>query len=248
MPVRTLDVLLAMEEPSWAEARMRGRVVLVVDVLRATTTLTTAFANGLRSATPVLTIEDAFAARRAQPNALLAGEREGQRPPGFDLGNSPREFAAERVRGRALLFTTTNGTRLMKAASSARRAYLGCFANLDAACRRLDAHEEDALIACAGTDHAFTLEDALFAGACVARLEGRYALSDAAIACRILWEASRERLVEALASGKHGRRLLALGFGEDIAFCARENTTAVVPTLRDGVIYGNDDLTGGGES
>jgi 2-phosphosulfolactate phosphatase len=241
MAERALDVLLTLEEPARAAERMRDTVALLVDILRATTTLTTAFANGLRSATPVLTPDEAFSLRRANPEFLLGGERGGLRVPGFDFGNSPTEFTPERVRDRELLFTTTNGTRLMGATTSARRAVLGCFANLDAACRRLDGEDANVLIACAGNNRAFTIEDALFAGACVERLEGRFDLSDAAVACRVLWDASRERLVEAMASGAHGRRLVALGLGEDIVFCARRNTTTVVPELRDGVLCADFD-------
>lgn len=241
MAERTLDALLVLDDSERASERMRGTVALLVDILRATTTLTTAFANGLRSATPVLSPAEAYAERRARPDVLLGGERGGVRAPGFDFGNSPTEFTPERVRGRDLVVTTTNGTRLMKAAASTRRAYLGSFANIGAACRKLEESDRHALIACAGNENAFTIEDALFAGACVERLIERFALTDAAMACRVLWEASRERLVEAMASGAHGRRLVALGFGDDIALCARRNTTLVVPGLRDGVVYADNE-------
>lgn len=234
---RLLDVLLYLDDPARAREQMRNRVVVLVDVLRATTTLTIAFANGLRSATPVLTPEEALSKRKELPHLLLGGEREGLPLEGFDLGNSPAEYVPKRVRHRDLIFTTTNGTRLMEAASSARRAFLGCFANREAICRKLCAEENDILMACAGNENLFTIEDVLFAGACIVLLEERFELTDAAFACRILWEACRERLVETIASGKHGRRLIQLGFERDIFLAAQLDTTTVVPELKNGRLF-----------
>lgn len=236
---RLLDVLLYLDDPDRAREQMRNRVVVLVDILRATTTLTFAFANGLRSATPVLTPEEAFSQRRERPDLLLGGEREGIRINGFDLGNSPAEYTSERVRDRDLMFTTTNGTPLIEAASSARRAFVGCFANRSVVCRKLHAEEGDVLIACAGNKHLLTIEDVLFAGACIVLLEGRFELTDAAFVCRILWESCQERLVETMASGAHGRQLIQRGFQGDILLAAQMDTVTVVPELKNGRLFGS---------
>ena len=236
--MRTLDVVLYVDETESVSERAAGKTVVVVDILRASTTIAVALANGAEGIVPVLTPEEARDRRTGRlAHALLGGEREGVRLDGFDLGNSPLEYTPERVRGKTILFTTTNGTRAIRAAATAERLFVGAFVNLDAVGAALEGDDLDVLIVCAGTERRFTLEDALFAGACVARLRDRFGeRSDAAIAAEALWTRFRDDLPGALASCRHGGRLVRKGFADDVVFCATVGTADVLPRYADGSI------------
>lgn len=162
---RQIDVYLlpALVEP----AELSGKTVVVVDILRATTTIIQALAAGATQVVPCLEIEDArrIAAELIGP-IVLGGERGGEQIPGFDLGNSPAEYRPQTVGGKSVVFTTTNGTRAMLHSRQARRVLLGAFVNFSAVCRELAGEERIAMV-CAGTDGHVTREDTLFAGAVV---------------------------------------------------------------------------------
>jgi len=199
-----------------------AHTAVVVDVLRATTTLTHALANGATRVVPAATVEDARAARDRTPGALLCGEREGRRIEGFDLGNSPDEYPPATVTGRTLVFASTNGSRAMLEARTARRVLLGAFVNLSAV---VDAVRGDAgvTVVCAGKLGRFCLEDAACAGMLCARLaEAGATLTGpaATLAARI---APRDAGgVRALVRGSdHGRYLRSLGeaFARDVERC-----------------------------
>ena len=196
---------------------------LVVDVLRATTTLTVALAHGALRVLDAETPEEAMALRRAHPEALLCGERDGRKIAGFDLGNSPLEYGADVVRGRTLVFASTNGSLALRAGRRARRRVRGCFANATAALEAV-AREPEVAIVCSGKLGRFSLEDAAFAGwVCEAlecrgaRIEGQPARLARSLAPRDAFE------VRAMVEGSsHGRYLRALGgpFARDVDFCA----------------------------
>ncbi|MEO2004441.1 MAG: 2-phosphosulfolactate phosphatase [Candidatus Poribacteria bacterium] len=234
---RTLDVLLYLNEAGDVRPPSPGAAIVVVDILRATSTITTAFMNGARSITPALTPEEATTVRAESRDALLGGERGGVLIPGFDMGNSPREYTRELVGGRDIGFTTTNGTRLMRALEQTGPLTIGSYLNLSSVCEAVAGSRGDGLIACAGTHGAFTLDDALFAGACVAHLRHSFdELTDAALAAASLWEAMGDDVVAATSATRHGRSLVELGFAADIEFCAQLDITDVRPVLSDGVI------------
>src|SRR3954469_23642043 len=154
-----LDVYLL---PDLAEpAALAGKTVVVIDVLRATTTIVHALAAGAKEVVPCLEVEEArrIATERGG-EAVTGGERGGKQIPGFDLGNSPAEYSRERVAGKTVVFTTTNGTRAMQRCKSASRVLLGAFVNFSAVCRELSGVEQIALV-CAGTDGHVTREDTL---------------------------------------------------------------------------------------
>ncbi|MDA1191717.1 MAG: 2-phosphosulfolactate phosphatase [Candidatus Poribacteria bacterium] len=236
--MRTLDTLLYHDGSDRLTELAAGKTVIAIDILRATTTLCVAFRNGLAAAVPVLTPEEAFEVKeRDYPDALLGGERGGVLIDGFDLSNSPREYTSDAVRGRTLVFTTTNGTQLMRGAMSARRVLVGAFVNRSAVCDAAVDGSNDVLVACAGTHGAFTLEDALFAGACVERLEASFdVITDAALAARTLWERFGSELEASLAIPRHGQSLIALGLKDDLAVCADMDLVGVVPELSGGVL------------
>jgi 2-phosphosulfolactate phosphatase len=194
-----------------------------IDVLRATTSLAVARANGAARVLPFADTAAALAFRDAHAGALACGEREGRIVPGFDLGNSPFEYTPERVAGRTLAFASTNGSRALLAASRCRRRWLANFTTLSAVVEAL-AGESDVWLVCAGKLGGFALEDAACAGAIAARLAARGATlanDPARLVCALAPADAAE--VRTLVRGcDHGRWLAGLGasFAADVAFCA----------------------------
>lgn len=195
---------------------------MVIDVLRATTTLTVALGHGASEVHPVATPEEAFRKRALLPQALLCGEREGRRIEGFDLGNSPYEYPVTAVSRRALIFASTNGSLAMLDAAGARRRVLAAFVNLQAVAERV-AGERKIVIVCAGKLGGFALEDAACAGLLLERLIQRGATAEgpgAAIA-RTLAPRDAEETRALVQGAAHGRYLRTLGpeFARDVDFC-----------------------------
>jgi 2-phosphosulfolactate phosphatase len=195
---------------------------VVIDVLRATTTLSVALANGAGPVLPADSPEQARKLAERHPGALLCGERDGRRIAGFDLGNSPAEYGRDVVAGRTLVFASTNGSLALLAAHPARTRWLGCFATAGAVLEEV-AKQDRVVCVCAGKLGRPSLEDTAFAGWLCARLAGRGAQLDPAarMAARL---APRDDFdVRALVEGSsHGRYLRALGgeFARDVAFAA----------------------------
>jgi 2-phosphosulfolactate phosphatase len=224
-----------------AAGELQGRVAVVIDVLRATSTITEALANGARAVFPVPNIDEAvrLAQNIGREQVLLCGERRGLRIEGFDLGNSPAEFAAERVAGKSLVMTTTNGTPALLASASARRILIASFLNLGAVVDALAAEEDAALtIVCAGREKRFSLDDAVCAGALVTGLRerlgrGAVELNDAAYTAALAARARLDALEPLLGRTAAGRQLVEAGLGEDLAFCAQLDRHAIVPHFRD---------------
>jgi 2-phosphosulfolactate phosphatase len=215
---------------------------VVIDVLRATTTIVYALAADARAVIPCLTIDDAHAAasKVLSGTAILAGERGGLMIPGFHLGNSPAEFVREKVAERIVVLTTTNGTRAVAQARQAGTVLFGAFVNLSAICKQLDQDTGEVDLICAGTDGHVTREDVLLAGAIVDRLCARdhWRPNDEALIARAAWQqiAGRLsgsnlqlRLVEALRASRGGRNLIALGMGADIELAAEIDRFDLVP-------------------
>lgn len=218
---------------------LTGTVAVVFDVLRATSTFVTALAHGARAVVPVETIEEALEARRRDPGVLLAGERNGL-PIGadltgetpFDLGNSPREFTAERVAERTIVSTTTNGTRALRACSGARAVFAASFLNLDATARHVERVSGGRVaLVCAGTFEETALEDVLCAGAFVERLRAKD-LGDGARIALETWNRLGGELEAALAASRNGAKLLSIpGLAADVPFCARRDAVPVVAAM-----------------
>ena len=232
-----LDVLLLPRELA---VRPRHELyAVVVDVLRATTSIVVAFQHGCRSVLPVASAEEAQRARAAAPAAILAGEHGGQRIPGFDLGNSPREFSRDVVGGRDVILATSNGTKTLRAVGGGRMVAIGAFQNRSAVGDWLVARGADSLIVCSGYEGGFSLEDAVCAGAIVDRavnVASGLTLGDGARACRVLWERFGSDLPRLLPETAWGQRMLSMGFGPDMEACARVDVTDVVPTMEGGRI------------
>lgn len=221
---------------------LRGGTTVVIDVLRASSTIVTALQNGATAVSPCGSSEEAQSiCEQFEPgHVVLGGERGGVRIEGFDLGNSPSEYAASVIAGRLLAFTTTNGTRALLRSLSSRRILIGCFLNLAAIVNQLRGAAGDVHLVCAGTDGAVTGEDALFAGAVSAELG--YGLGSEWLPndCTDL----AVRLYQSVVSGdqdilraihgflretRGGRNLVSLGYDADIWLCSQLSVTDVVP-------------------
>ena len=232
----TIDTILTPAElPALARRDLRDTACVVFDILRATSAFVTALQNGAREIIPVGEISEAVARRQAQPDALLAGERDGVRIRAalsggvdFDFGNSPREFRPEKVRGKTIISTTTNGTRALRACVGASQVLASSFLNLAATARFLNQSPPgQILLVCAGTGEGAALEDLLAAGALAGLVGGDY--SDATeIAARAFLSAKAD-LPAVAASTQNGRRLLAIPeLRADVAFCAQRDLFKIV--------------------
>lgn len=231
-----LDVVFTPQALGGAD--VSGRTVFVIDVLRATTTICAALANGARAVVPAASGEEAI--RLAQsiggPDILLGGERNCLRMPGFALGNSPREMTPAAVSGKLIVHSTTNGTRALLALPLARAVYAAAAVNLSVAgerARQAIEEEDGVVILCAGREGAFSLDDAYCAGRLVlAALGGRAArkgLNDAALASLDLVRRYGSSWMRSFGHSAAGRELLRLGLGADVEDAARLDAYPVLP-------------------
>lgn len=216
--------------------QLPGSLAVVIDVLRATTTIIHALAAGCVAVLPCLEVEEArkLAGDQRAGRVLLGGERNGSPLPGFDLGNSPLEYTGKVCKGNTLVLTTTNGTRALLRAGAAERVLLAGFVNFSAVCEQLRQDTRPLHIICSGTEGEVSLEDTLLAGAFVdflcEAMEVR--LNDSA---RLAWDCfeNHGRLLDgALEVGKGGAILRQLGYDEDIKAAARIDQFTLVPELR----------------
>lgn len=209
---------------------------VVLDILRATSSITTAFANDCYAVVPVTSVTAAWEYKQQPPQALLAGERQGQCIDGFDLGNSPFEYTRSKVTGQTIVMTTTNGTRALAAAASCRNVYIGSFLNAAQLCRQLAEEQTDIVIVCAGTEGRFSLEDALCAGLIADRLSRFYALSDTALAAQAMYHGAQPNVNDCVKASSHARYLESIGFAADVEYCLRHDCLDVVPYFTQGMI------------
>ncbi len=208
-----------------------GSWVVVVDVLRATSTLVTAFHNGVRSVRPVANAHDAQElATMMVPPPLLGGEIGGFRVEGFDLGNSPLDYQSEVVANRDIIFSTTNGTRTLLKVRAAERVFMGAFLNAGALAGFLAEQNPERLIfACAGLHGHFSLEDAVCSGYIISQISGVELAGDAAVAAVELSQALGREGEALFRRAFHGRYLQDKGFEKDLVFCAQKSVFEEIP-------------------
>jgi len=216
-----------------AKTDLSETTCVVLDILRATSSMITALANGAEQILPVATIEEALAAKAEHPEALLCGERNGllitaTQTGGteFDLGNSPREYTAETVAGKTLITTTTNGTRALRACANANQTLVASFLNLTATTNYLRAAKPERLVlVCSGTFEEAAMEDSLAAGAMADALWDLFEdIEDSAQIARSLHQSSGDSLNESIKLALNARRLLAVpGLADDVPFSLQQS-------------------------
>ncbi|MCE2712994.1 MAG: 2-phosphosulfolactate phosphatase [Cryomorphaceae bacterium] len=210
-------------------------IVVVIDVLRATSAICAAFDNGIKSIIPVPTVEEALEYKR---KGWLAGaERKGQIVEGFDFGNSPFSYMKEEFRDQEVVLTTTNGTKSLDVAKDAEIVVVGSFLNMDVLSKWLSEQDKNILCLCSGWQDKFNLEDTICAGAISEYLisTGRFtSIEDSSIAAKYLYLSAKDNYLGYLKSSSHRRRLKNLNLNEDIKYCLTPNQTDVIPILRNG--------------
>jgi 2-phosphosulfolactate phosphatase len=234
-----IDVLFGVQQLTPQD--VQGRVVAMIDVLRASTTIATALAHGAKAVIPFESSEEAVTrSKQLERGAFrLAGERRMLKMEGFDLGNSPLEHVGEAVEGKTVLLTTTNGTKALLAVQGARDVVVASYVNLTGVSTMLRAALRggaDITLVCAGQDRQFALEDAACAGRYVYNISRRLAdvdLNDAALAASLIDRKYGDNLTRLFNTAAHGRALAAAGFEGDLAACAAVDSYPVIPIYQD---------------
>lgn len=209
-------------------------IIVVIDVLRATSAICTAFDYGVNSIIPVDSIE---IAREYQAKGYLVGaERQGKIVEGFDFGNSPFSYMTEEIKGKDVVLTTTNGTKAIHLAKDADQVVIGSLLNLDALCEWLVKQHKHTLCLCSGWQNKFNLEDTICAGAITEHLlnTGKFISDeDSSIAAKYLYLSAKDNYFGYLKSSSHRRRLRNLNLNEDIKYCLTPNTSKAIPVLHE---------------
>ncbi|HEV2329705.1 MAG TPA: 2-phosphosulfolactate phosphatase [Verrucomicrobiae bacterium] len=241
-----LDVILTPAElPRLSKQDLRGTACVVFDLLRATSAFITALNNGAAAIIPVSEISEALEIKEKRPRVLTAGERHGVKirvnGKEFDFGNSPREFMPEKVKGRTIVSTTTNGTRALRACAGAKIVLAAAFLNLSVTANFLVRSRcENVLLICAGTGENTALEDVLAVGAiCEALARGNKTpvLSDSARVALATFRQSKSNLSGALCESQNARQLLAIPeLREDVKFCLQRDVFNLVARMKGGKI------------
>jgi 2-phosphosulfolactate phosphatase len=213
---------------------VKGKTVVVIDILRATTSICVAFQTGAAKILPVATPEECRVFKEF--DFLCAAERNALKLDGFDLGNSPFEYQNPLIAGRNIALTTTNGTKAIKMAKElqASNILIGSFLNLSALCDKLSTLAESVILLCAGWKDRFNLEDTLFAGAMVNESASAFQLDcDAALAARELYVSMQDNLEQWVRQSSHAKRFQLLHLQtDDVAFCLQRNSVNLVPMLQ----------------
>jgi 2-phosphosulfolactate phosphatase len=212
---------------------VKGRIVVVIDIFRATSSICYGFENGALEIIPVASVDECKSYEGK--GYLLAAERNGEVVEGFDFGNSPFSYTKEKVVGQKIVLTTTNGTHAIQQALSADKIIVGSFLNLDAVCNWISSQTADVLLLCSGWKNKFNLEDTLFAGAVVSKLKTNFTHHcDAAIAAEDMYLLAKDNLRQYLHKSSHSQRLKELNIEDDIQFCLKQNICSVIPVLEYG--------------
>ena len=231
--MKTIDVCLSPDLMHLYD--VQDRTVVVVDILRATSCMVTAFANGADSITPYSNLEACKSMKTK--GYITSGERDGKKVVGFDKGNSPFEYTGEDIRGKKIAFTTTNGTQAIEKATGARKIIIGSFLNLSSVAKYLLFGQNNVLIICAGWKGKVNLEDTLFAGAIMEKLKNHVeADCDAPLAAQHLYNLAKNDMVKFLSNSSHVKRLNRLNIKKDIEYCLTPDKYQIVPTLVQGVL------------
>lgn len=211
--------------------KLENSVVVVIDIFRATSSICYGIANGAEAIIPVSTVEECLAYK--DQGFSLAAERDGSVVEGFEFGNSPFSYSEDKVKGKTIVLTTTNGTKALQQSIEASEIVIGSFLNLSAVCNWLQEQQMDILLLCAGWKNHFCIEDTLFAGAVVEKLNAsNFTLDDSAMAAEDLYKFAKNDLGGYLSKSSHGERMKRLNIEKDIAFCLQIDIIDALPVLR----------------
>jgi 2-phosphosulfolactate phosphatase len=219
---------------------LEHKTVVVVDVLRSSTSICASLLAGARGVIPMEGPGEAgeMYTKLGAENAVLAGERNGVKIENFQYGNSPTEFTPETVGGKTVILCTTNGTGIFARTKKAELTISGGLVNASAVAGVLAREAEDVLIVCGGREGGFSIEDTICAGKLIDQLRSSLGLflnlNDAASLSHLLYDNNRNSLREVIAQGEHGRFLASIGLGGDVDICARVDSMPVLPVLREG--------------
>jgi 2-phosphosulfolactate phosphatase len=210
---------------------IENSIVVVIDILRATSSMVYGIDNGAKAIIPVAQVEDCLT--YSGKGYLLAAERNGEVVEGYDFGNSPFSYTAEKVAGKTVVLTTTNGTKALHLARKASKVVIGSFLNLTALCSWLKTQDNNVLLLCAGWKDQFNLEDTIFAGAVLQNLRAQFTdFDDAGVAAEDLYLLAKDNLRAYIGKSAHSHRMLALNIEEDINFCLQVDICKAIPVLQ----------------
>lgn len=208
-------------------------IVVIIDILRATSAICTAFEHDVEKMIPVATVEEATEYKKQ--GFLVGAERNGLALEGFDFGNSPYSYMTDAIKGQTIVISTTNGTQAIEAARNAYKIVIGAFTNITALCNWLVLQNRNVLLLCSGWKNRFNLEDSLFAGAVTERLvkTNLFKTGDAALAVNFLFNQAQQQPMRFLHNSSHAERLAAMGLKKDIKYCLELDKTSVIPVLEE---------------
>ncbi len=217
---------------------LKDKTAVVIDVLRATSVIITAVSNSCKEVIPVLTTREAFDIRLTTKGCLLGGERNAVKVAGFDLSNSPMEYTKEKVGGKTLVLTTTNGTRAIKGSIGARNLLIGGIINGQAVADRILNLDNDTVIVNAGTQDKFSMDDFICSGFIIASVMEKnkhIELTDIAKIALYIYR-NNSSITDFIKNAAHYERMKELSLLDDLEYCCKKNITSVVPEVIDGVI------------
>lgn len=240
---QSLDVFFSAR--SFQEEELRNKSVVIIDVLRASSTIVTALDNGARAIIPVADMGEAskIAQNVDSENYLLCGEKDGVQIDGYDLGNSPREYVRDIVQGKRLIFNTTNGTKAIKKSVGAFNTYIASFLNVTAVVNILKNEQKDIILVCAGWKGRLAFEDTLLAGKIIHMLNNGNLTDDSTDGVRVahgLFEMYGDDIPAIMRKSNHAARLKDIIGTEDVDYCSQIDITDIVPILKEGMITPKD--------
>jgi 2-phosphosulfolactate phosphatase len=216
---------------------LKGTIVVIIDVFRATSTIATALYNGAERVIPVAGVEDCKRLGSEIPNAVTAGEREGKVIEGLQYGNSPAEYPRSFIEGKTLVLTTTNGTKLLHMAfeKGCEEVVTGSFPNLSAVCSYLVSQNRNVVLGCSGWKDMFNLEYTLFAGAVIDRIKEYFIIhDDASLMAQQMYKLHQSNLFKFIQNTTHWHRLAAYGLQKDLHYCISIDVADVLPMYKNG--------------
>jgi 2-phosphosulfolactate phosphatase len=221
------------------EERLNGKTIVMIDILRASTTICSSLQSGARAVIPVERPGEAAELRSkiGIEDTILGGERHGIKIDNFDLGNSPLEYTADKVKDKIVILTTSNGTQTYNRGGASKLIITGAFVNISRVVKKVAEAAQDLVIICAGDEGNFSIEDTLCGGMILHKLIAeeniKIDLNDAASLALLLYRTNSRSLKQAIARGEHGRLLADIGFGADVETASEPDSIPVLPVFRE---------------